>query len=519
MPIGTDDPRPSRDTLVPAGRALGRYELLTEIASGGMASVFLARARAVAGFERVVAVKVCHPHLRGDEEFATMFLDEARLAARIHHPNVVSTLDVGDDGARLYLVMEYIEGDRLSGLIKAASRRGECIASATVSRIFLDALAGLHAAHELVDGDGAPLGIVHRDVSPQNILVGIDGVARITDFGIAKAESSLSDTGVKKIKGKLSYMAPEQIEGAPLTRRTDLYAAGVVLWESLTGRRLFRGESDQDTARKVLANVVPRPSKIAAGIDPAYDAVVLKATARDPAARFATAEEFIDALEALPGKLSNARAVASAVQDLLGPALLARRDLVKRIGEGDALGPVELTNPAGLQFGHTDVSVSVVAALPPPLPRSSVPPPLPSTDPLRPSDPPATERRRPVVVYAAVSLAVLAVLFVVWAARSPSRASVRPAAARAPITNVSPPPPVAPAPPPPVVAPAAATNPDPVPVAVEAPSVEAAVPSTRGRSGPSPRRPALRGPVRTTPGEAPPPPPPPPAGEFRPGSI
>ncbi len=158
-----------------------------------MATVYLARARAVAGFERVVAIKVCHPHLRHEEEFSSMFLDEARLAARIHHPNVVSTLDVGE-AEQLYLVMEYIEGDRISGLIKAAARRGERVPVPITLRVMIDVLSGLHAAHELKDHQGHPLNIVHRDVSPQNILVGVDGVTRITDFGIAKAEARLTVT-------------------------------------------------------------------------------------------------------------------------------------------------------------------------------------------------------------------------------------------------------------------------------------------------------------------------------------
>jgi len=165
---------------------LGRYQLLHVIATGGMATVYLGRALGKAGFERVVAIKCCHPHLRDDEEFATMFMDEARLAARIHHPHVVSTLDVSE-GAYLYLVMEYIEGDRISGLIKAANKRGERVPIPIALRIMIDVLQGLHAAHEAIDEQGHPLNIVHRDISPHNILVGTDGIARVVDFGIAKA--------------------------------------------------------------------------------------------------------------------------------------------------------------------------------------------------------------------------------------------------------------------------------------------------------------------------------------------
>ena len=342
MASGADNQEPPEGEASTGGRVLGRYELLTEIASGGMASVFLGRARGVAGFERVVAVKVCHPHLRVDEEFAEMFLDEARLAAKIHHPNVVSTLDVGDDDGRLYLVMEYIEGDRLSGLIKAAGKKGRRIPPAIAARIFIDLLSGLHAAHELADNDGSELSVVHRDVSPQNVLVGVDGVARITDFGIAKTEARVTVTSLKQIKGKLAYMAPEQLDGVEVNRRTDLYAAGVVLWETLTGKRLFRGDTDVETAQQVIKGEVRRPSEIVRDLDPAFDAVVMKAIERDPALRFATAAEFAEALEELPLKLANARAVSAMVQELQGEALMARRDLVRRIGEGEALVLEEL---------------------------------------------------------------------------------------------------------------------------------------------------------------------------------
>ena len=181
-----------------------------------------------------------------------MFLDEARLAARIHHPNVVSTLDVGE-GEQLYLVMEYIEGDRISGLIKAAARKGERVPVPVTLRIMIDVLSGLHAAHELRDHQGHPLNIVHRDVSPQNILVGVDGVTRITDFGIAKAEARLTVTREGQVKGKMSYMAPEQLSSTNVNRRADVYAAGVVLWEALTGRRLFRADTEAETL-----NGIPR---------------------------------------------------------------------------------------------------------------------------------------------------------------------------------------------------------------------------------------------------------------------
>ena len=491
---------------------LGRYELLTEIASGGMASVFLGRARGVAGFERVVAVKVCHPHLRVDEEFAEMFLDEARLAAKIHHPNVVSTLDVGDDDGRLFLVMEYIEGDRLSGLIKAAGKRDRRIPPPIAARIFIDLLSGLHAAHELAGSDGAELSVVHRDVSPQNVLVGVDGVARITDFGIAKTEARVTDTGLQQIKGKLAYMAPEQLAGETVTRRSDIYAAGVVLWETLTGKRLFRGETDVDTVQQVVKAEVPRPSVIVTDLDPAIDAVVMKAIDRDPERRFPTAAAFAEALEELPIKVANTRAVSALVHDLLGASLSARRDLVKRIGEGEALVLAEMTNPSAVRFARTDLSLTLGSSLPPPLPAPAA---VPVDD--EPEAVPAgpSRTRRALLVAVPLLLVLLLVGFAVRSKRTTDRspparvAHVAPPPVAAP--PEPPPPPVAAPPEPPPAAPIAAL-PEPEPVAIARPVARpVARPSGRpgGHRGREPQGGSAGTPSST----------PQPAGEFRPGSI
>jgi serine/threonine-protein kinase len=315
------------------GRFVGRYELLHEIATGGMATVFLGRARGAANFERIVALKICHPHLRKDEDFANMFLDEARLAAQIHHPNVVSTVDVGND-EDLYLVMEYVEGDRLSGLIRTASKKGQRLPLAITTRLMIDVLSGLHAAHELVDQKGDPLHIVHRDVSPQNILVGVNGVAKITDFGIAKAEARATVTREGQVKGKMSYMAPEQLSCRDVDRRADLYAAGVVFWETLTGRRLFRADTDAETLNMVLHGVVPAPSSVAPEVPPELDAIIVKALQREPGKRFATGAEMADAVENAGFKVANARAVAAYITEMLAEPLAQRRELLKKIAEG-----------------------------------------------------------------------------------------------------------------------------------------------------------------------------------------
>jgi serine/threonine protein kinase len=275
----------------------GRYETLREIASGGMAKVHLGRALGAGGFERLVAIKAMHPHLAGEQEFVDMFLDEARLAARIRHPNVVGTIDVQQDAEGIFLVMEYVEGPPLSAILKERRRVGDRVPIEVSLRIFLDVLAGLQAAHDLAGGDGAPLQLVHRDVSPQNILVGVDGIARITDFGIARAESRLSSTQGNQVKGKVPYMAPEQVQGLPIDRRTDVYAAGAVLWELLTGERLVRGENVAECIRKIMSGPPRSPLEVNPRVAEPLSEACQKALRPSPDERFATAAAFAEAIE------------------------------------------------------------------------------------------------------------------------------------------------------------------------------------------------------------------------------
>ena len=230
-------------TALPRESVIGRYAIHDEIAAGGMASVFLGRMRGERGFCRTVAIKRLHPQLARDPDFVSMFLDEARLAARIQHRNVVAPLDVVTvDDRELLLVMEYIHGEALSRLIGSCRRSGTRIPAAIAVGVVTGVLHGLHAAHEAKSETGRPLDIVHRDVSPQNIMVGVDGVARVLDFGIAKASLRADITQAGVAKGKLSYMSPEQIRCEPLDRRSDVFAAAVVLWEMLALMRLFQGD-------------------------------------------------------------------------------------------------------------------------------------------------------------------------------------------------------------------------------------------------------------------------------------
>jgi serine/threonine protein kinase len=279
-----------------APRMLGRYALYEKLASGGMASVHIGRLLGPVGFARTVAIKRMHPQFAADPEFVSMFLDEARLAARIRHPNVVPTLDVVAMTDELFLVMEFVQGESLARLIRAAGARGERIPPEMLTAMMVGALHGLHAAHEAKSDSGMPLDIVHRDVTPQNILVGIDGVARVLDFGVAKAAGRLQTTRDGQLKGKLGYMAPEQIRGE-VSRRTDVYAASVVLWEALTGKRLFRGDNDAQVLSQILEGCRIRPSERAAGVPPALDEVTMRGLATDPAQRFPTARDMARALE------------------------------------------------------------------------------------------------------------------------------------------------------------------------------------------------------------------------------
>jgi len=270
-----------------------------EIASGGMASVHFGRLRGAAGFSRTVAIKSLHPNFAHDAEFTSMFLDEVRLVSRIKHPNVAAPLDVvlNEDSAEIFLVMEYIHGGTLARLAKGAVTAKVTIPPAISASIMSGALHGLHAAHEAADELGAPLNIVHRDVSPHNIMVGVDGVPRVLDFGVAKAVSRSQSTQQGQLKGKVAYMAPEQMGVGPIDRRADIFAAGIVFWEALTLRRLFSADDSAGIIAKVQMASIDRPSARNPNVSPELDRVVLKALDRDVNLRFQTAQDFADAIE------------------------------------------------------------------------------------------------------------------------------------------------------------------------------------------------------------------------------
>jgi eukaryotic-like serine/threonine-protein kinase len=290
---------PAPDRLEPSASApliVGRYAIFDAIAAGGMATVHLGRLLGPSGFSRTVAIKRLHPQFANDPDFTEMFLDEARMAARVQHPNVIPTIDVLRSQSELLLVMEYVRGDSLARLIKASSIDKSKIPPRIVVAILSGALQGLHAAHEATNEKGRPLGLVHRDMSPQNIIVGVDGTARVLDFGVAKAEGRLQTTQEGQVKGKLMYMPPEQLSAENVTRTADIYSMGVVLFEALTGVRMFAGQNEGAALSRILRNELRMPSEIVPELA-MFDAVVRRASAADPLHRYATAREMSHALE------------------------------------------------------------------------------------------------------------------------------------------------------------------------------------------------------------------------------
>ena len=324
----------ARATVKDSGRLVGRYAMYEEIARGGMASVHLGRS-VEPGTRYAVAIKRMFPQLAANPNFVAMFLDEGRLAARVNHPNVVSPVDfvVRATEGELYLVMEYIHGETLAHLLTRSVRQGNAPATDVAVSIMVGVLRGLHAAHEATTEEGASLEIIHRDVSPQNIMVGADGVARVVDFGVAKATVQELPMDEEERPGKPSYLAPEQIRGNNVDRRSDVFSAGVVLWELLARRRLFRHGNPHVVSLKILAGEIPPPSHFNPDVPTALDAVVLKAMDRRREHRFASARSFADAvLAVLPP--ASAAATAAWVEQVSGDLLALRAERIAEIIAG-----------------------------------------------------------------------------------------------------------------------------------------------------------------------------------------
>ncbi len=333
-----------------------------------MATVYIGRWTGAGGFTKVVAVKTLHPHLATDPRLCAMLRDEARMVSRIRHPGVLPIVDVIEERGEVFMVMDYVHGATLSQLCRAAARRQEPIAIDVALRVMSDALHGLHAAHDAVDGSGRPLDIVHRDVSPQNILLSTDGHAQLIDFGVAHALGRATNTRTGEIKGKLAYLAPEQILGDGISRRTDVYGASVVLWQLLTGTKLFDHDNFGRLAHAILEARVEPPSQLRDGISRELDELVLKGLARDPDARWASAAAMADAIDGL-GLQAPRRRVGAWVTALSTERLAVMAELVSAVENAPPADPHTEQGTRGIPFiPPPDVEVSQLSqsALPQP---------------------------------------------------------------------------------------------------------------------------------------------------------
>jgi len=460
---------------------IGRYDVLLPIASGGMGTVYLARARGVGGFEREVALKLMHSHLKQESSFSHELVEEAKLAVRIRHPNVVSVIDVGQDPFGIFLVMDYVEGDTLAGLLKRAGAAEARLPVRIGLHILMDALSGLHAAHELRDEGGNLLELVHRDFSPQNILVGTDGVARLTDFGIAKAATRIGNTSTGIVKGKITYMSPEQARGDPIDRRCDVWAAGVVAWQIVAGRRLYTIENDVSTLLKIVSATPPRLRDVMPGIPPAIDEAVAKALVLDRDRRSSSALAFRQSLAAAcraSSLVAEPEEVAQWVSRLVGLKLGERRERVAEVGalrarmgklaspEGEISTPSaeavphSSLPPAGSTEEMTAVEVSFTE-IDVPVPPSGAPTRLHAAVPAGPAaeatrtdatsvttggvprfdDPPLRVPRRTLIIGAGVAAVVATSLAVAWGWRDgdKSEGAIPPSASADPAVAAPPP--------------------------------------------------------------------------------
>lgn len=400
---------PSDYGSIQPGTRLGRYELLVPIARGGMARVWAARLHGQRGFQKLVAIKTILPHLADEPEFERMFLDEARIASGVHHPNVCEIYELGEEKRTLYLAMEWVSGDSLARVLRSTGKT-EALDPRVVARVVADACAGLHAAHELTDDDGRALGVVHRDLSPHNILLTADGTAKVADFGVAKALGQLHEaTSAGQLKGKIAYMAPEQVTGNPIDRRSDVFSLGCVLYEATTGQRPFRGDGDHQVMHAVLKGEVAPPSSLVRGYPQELERIVLRALSPQPILRYPTAERMRFALEELiaRGQLVTQSNVAQVVRARIGDQIERRKERIRQASTaGDREGgwsepPGGMTPSNQASGGHrSGVKPSAQNARPlfttlamerPPqgMPMSAAPPtpPMPSVPPAYPPAP------------------------------------------------------------------------------------------------------------------------------------
>jgi serine/threonine-protein kinase len=403
--MNVDELEPDEDVApIRTGKMLGRYVLCFELANGGMATVHLARTESASGFDRLVALKIIHPHLAKQQEFVEMFLDEAKIAARIIHPNVCSVFDFGEQDGTYFLAMDYLVGETVNRVARAVWKRPDLAQRPSTLRVFArliaEAAEGLHAAHEVRGDDGQLLGVVHRDVTPQNLFVGYDGSLRVVDFGVALAVGRSHHTAIGTLKGKYPYMSPEQVtQREDIDRRSDVWGLGVCLWEMLSGKRLFRQTSEFETLKAVTEATLPKPSVMNPRVPAVLDDIVMKALTRDRTKRFASARELSKALSNAIASLGGATAsdVADLMDDLFSQEKREREVLMERARKLD---------PEHLSSARI-VLRDLIA------PPSVLPIPTSGPEPIEPIEPEAAPRRT--LMWGALA-ALIALLFVGGAA-------------------------------------------------------------------------------------------------------
>ncbi len=353
----------ARSDLFAPGSRLDRYELICRLAVGGMAEIYLARATGIEGFEKLVVLKRILPQFAHNPGFVSMFLDEARLSATLQHPNIAQVYDIGHCGDSYFFTMEYVRGQDVRSILKTAVAAKRPISLSHIITIVTGAAAGLHAAHEKCDLDGKPLGVVHRDVSPSNVLVGYNGSVKLVDFGVAKAAQRSNQTQTGTLKGKVAYMSPEQCTGRPVDRRSDIFALGILLYELTCRRRLFSGSSEFEIMTKIVQQDVTPPSQWVKNYPAALERILLRALARDPEQRYPTAQAMQLELEEFARKH---RLAVSPVK--LGE--LMREMFVDRMREQDAAiarrpTTSEITGESEVE-SEADIEIEIEAADDPP---------------------------------------------------------------------------------------------------------------------------------------------------------
>ncbi len=376
------------------GRRIGKYEILTRLSMGGMAELFLAFTSGPGGFRKFVAVKQILPDVKKDEQFVKMFLDEARITAAFSHANIGQVFDLGEEGGELYLAMEFLPGQNLEQVVKATARQGYALPMGFIGRVIRDACLGLHYAHHFTDPSGRPAVVVHRDVSPKNVMLTYDGVVKVIDFGIAKARGRLGRTQVGMVKGTSGYMSPEQVRGAPLDGRSDLFSVGVMLHELLCGQRLFNGPHEAAVMLQIAEGDIPPPRSINPEVPEALEAVAMRALARDASQRFTSGREMARAIEAALGpELFDEDGITAVMGDLFADKRQKTRTLLELASSAEDARVSEVADALQEDDGADSSPTAQVTA-----PRARLKPsgPAASTGPTRAgSGPKPVPQRRP----------------------------------------------------------------------------------------------------------------------------